>query len=336
MWLKEAPSLQFDFRALLRALAETQADAPPVQMFSYSNTGLSLVGAMVEAASGQPFEQHVQESILTPLGMQGAQFSAAMPTDVTMARGHFKGKNQNEPALRDVPAGGLDASVTDLARFLMMQFSGGRNREGAIVLPAEQQAAMLQRQYSDLPLNADMLRVGLGWLLSTFGVDTIRGGGSVALHGGATFYFRSQMMLLPEQKLGVVVLSNDGAAGEVVHEVATRALALLLEARSGIRQAPPEPGFVPSAQTWTSAQWESVRTACVGDYMTPLGLASIKSKDQGLSVQLDDRKLEVREGEAGRFGLRYRLAGLFQSNSVHCPRWVLSVRRSTVAMRCLP
>ena len=311
MWLKEAPSPQHDFRAMLRALAETQVDAPPERMLSYSNVGLSLVGAMVEAASGQPFEQRIQESVLTPLGMQGAQFSAAMPTDVTMARGHLKGENQNEPALRDVPAGGLNASVTDLARFLMMQFSGGRNREGAVVLPTAQQTAMLQRQYSELPLNADNMHVGLGWILSTFGIDTIRGGGPVALHGGGTFYFRSQMVMLPEQKLGVAVASNDSAAGKVVYDVAQRALALLLEARSGIRQAPSEPGFVPSVQSWTGAQWESVRTACAGDYMTLLGLASVKPEGRGLSVQFDDRKLEVREGEAGRFGLRYRLVGLF-------------------------
>ena len=305
-WLEEVPSMH-DFRATLRALAETQVNAPPERMFSYSNVGLNVVGAMIEAASGQPFEQCVQESVLVPLEMQGAQFSAAVPTDAMMARGHFKGEMRNEPALRDVPAAGLNASVTDLARFLMMQFSGGHNREGAVVLPAAQQTAMLQRQYPDLALNGD-IRIGLGWILS----DTmIRGGGSVALHAGGIRHYRSQMMMLPEQKLGVVVLSNDGTAGEVVHEVAKRALALLLEARSGIRQDPPEPGFIPSAQAWTDAQWEPVRTACVGDYMTPLGPASVKPKGRGLSVQFDDRKLEVREGEAGRIGLRYRLAGLF-------------------------
>ena len=308
-WVKEAPSPQHDFRAMLRTLAETQVDAPPERMFGYSNVGLDVVGAMIEAASGQPFEQCVQESVLTPLGMQ-ARFTAAMPADARMARAYLKGKKQDEPALRDIPAGGLNASVTDLAYFLMMQFSSGRNREGAVVLPAAQQAAMLQRQYPGLMLDEDP-HLGLGWVLTTLGPDIERAGAPVAFHGGATWYFRSQMMMLPEKKLGVVVLSNDGAANEAVDNVARRALALLLEARSGIRQIPFGPGFVPAAQAWTEAQWQSAKTACAGDYMTPVGFFSIKPKGSGLSAQLGDRQLEMREGEAGRLGVRYRLLGLF-------------------------
>ncbi|MCL2021461.1 MAG: beta-lactamase family protein [Betaproteobacteria bacterium] len=309
MWMREAPSSQHDFHAMLRALAETQADAPPERIYSYSNVAIDVVGAMVEAASGQPFEQHIQESLLAPLGMQGAQFSAAMPTDDTMARGHFRRKNQDEPAFRDVPAGGLNASVTDLARFLMMQFSGGRNREGAVVLTATQQAAMLQHQYPGLPLDADM-RVGLGWHFTTLGTDAGRGGDPVAYHAGGMWNFHSQMMIMPEQKLGVIVLSNDRAARGVVDSVARRALDLLLEARSGIRPTP-EPGFAPATQAWTDAQWQSARTACAGDYMTPFGFASIKPKGLKLRARYYDRWFEMREGEMGRLGLRYRLAGIF-------------------------
>jgi CubicO group peptidase (beta-lactamase class C family) len=314
MWLKHAPAPKGDFRAMLHTLGQTQVDAPPERVYSYSNVGLDIVGAMVEAASGHPFEQRVQKSVLVPLGMRGAQFSAAVPTDATMARAYFQGKAETEPATRDVPAGGLTASVTDLARFLMMQFSGGRSREGAVVLPAAQQAAMLQPQYSGLALDADT-RMGLGWMLSDFNANSVRGGGPVAYHGGATFYFHSQIMMMPEQKLGVVVLSNDAAANSVVNDVARRALALLLEARKGIRQPPADPGFVPSSQAWTSAQWQSMEAACTGDYVTLFGgIASLKSKGSGLSARYDDRQLEVRGGEAGRFGLRYRLLGLFPIN----------------------
>ena len=313
MWLQEAPSPAQDFRTMLHGLADTQVDAPPELVMSYSNVGLDVVGAMIEAASGQPFEQRLQQSVLLPLGMRNAQFSAAMPTDAAMARGHFKGEGQIEPALRDVPAGGLNASVTDLARFVMMQFAAGRNNAGEIVLPAKQQAAMLERQYPDLKLDVDM-QVGLGWMFTTFGIDTVHGGGLVAHHGGATMYFRSQLMLLPQSKLGVIVAANDGAAGDVVNRVAQRALALLLEARSGVRQSTVVPGFMPSKQPWTGEQWQAVRTACAGDYMTLVGPVSLKPEGDRMSVQAGDRQLELREGEAGRFGLGYRLAGLLSIN----------------------
>lgn len=308
-WLQEAPSSSRDFRAMLHGLADTQVDAPPEQMLMYSNIGIDLVGAMVEAASGQPFEQYVQQAVLAPLGLRDAQFSAAVPTGDGMARGHYKGEPRLEPALRDVPAGGLSASVTDLAHFLMMQFADGRNGSGEVVLPAAQQAAMLERQYADLPLDADM-RIGLGWMFTTFGTDTVHGGGPVAHHGGVTMYFRSQLMMLPRHKLGVVVASNDGAAGAVVNRTAKRALALLLEARTGVRQAEAVPGFVPAVQSWPPEQWQAVRTTCAGDYMTLAGPVSLLPDGEHLRVFAGGRRLELREGEAGRFGLRYRLAGL--------------------------
>lgn len=310
MWLQEAPSPSNDFRAMLHGLADNQVDAPPGQMLMYSNVGLDLVGSMIETASGEPFEQRLQEAVLTPLGLRDAKFSAAVPTEHGMARGHYNGEPQREPALRDVPAGGLNASVTDLGRFLMMQFAGGRNVLGEVVLPAEQQVAMLERQYPDLPLDADM-RIGLGWMLTTFGTDAVRGGGPVAHHGGATMYFRSQLMMLPQYKLGVVVASNDGAAGDSVNRIAQRALALLLEARTGIRQTSAVPGFVPVAEAWSAQQWQAVRTTCAGDYMTLAGPVSLRPDGQRLSVDAGERRLELREGEAGRFGLRYRLVGLW-------------------------
>lgn len=304
MWLKAAPPPERDFRAMLRGLPEAQADAPPGQVFGYSNVGLNLVGAMVEAAAGEPFEQRVQRSVLEPLGLREARFSAELPALPAMARGHFKGEPQDEPALRDVPAGGLSASVAELARFVSAQFAGG-----VVLLPPAEQRAMLQRQFGQAALDADFA-VGLGWMLTTFGTDTVRGGGPVAHHAGATFYFRSQLMMLPEHGLGVVVAANDGAGGDVVNRVAQRALALLLEARTGIRQRAARPGFEPAGQAWSAAQWRAVRDACAGDYMTLAGPVSMRDDGTRLRADLGGRELELREGADGRFGLGFRLLGL--------------------------
>lgn len=309
MWLANAPAPERDFRAMLRGLADEQVDAPPGLAFGYSNVGIDLVGAMVEARSGQPFEAHVQSAVLDPIGMSGARFSAAPPAVPAMARGHFAGQPRAEPALRDVPAGGLSASVVDLARFLMMQFAEGRGTDGAPVLPAPQQAAMLERQFAQAPLDADF-SVGLGWMLTTFGTDTVRGGGPVAHHAGATLYFRSQMMMLPAHRLGVAVASNDGAAGPLVNRIAQRALALLLEAKSGIRQAAATPGFEPAAQPWSDDERRQWRERCAGDYVTVAGPVSLRADGDRLAAGIDGRSIEVLEGREGRFGLRYRVLGL--------------------------
>ncbi len=309
MWLEQPPPPERDFRAMLRALSEDEADAPPGLAFAYSNVAIDIVGAMVETLAGEPFERRMQAAVLDPLGMREAQFGAGTPALPAMAKGHWRGQPRPEPALRDVPAGGLSASVTDLARFLMMQFAGGRSADAAPVLPAPQQAAMLQRQFAQLPLDADFA-VGLGWMLTTFGTDTVRGGGPVAHHAGATLYFRSQMMMLPEHKLGVVVAANDGAAGDIVNRVAQRALALLLEARSGIRQNAAVPGFEPAARPWTEDERRALRERCAGDYVTLGGPLALRPEGDWLSARVDGRTLEVLEGAEGRFGLRYRLLGL--------------------------
>jgi CubicO group peptidase (beta-lactamase class C family) len=309
MWLKAAPTPERDFRAALRALADEQLHAPPGLAFSYSNLGLDLVGAMVEAASGEPFEERLQRRVLAPLGMRDALIAAAPPAVPAMARGHFQGVPQIEPALRDVPAGGLTASVSDMARFAMLQFAGGRNTAGEAVLPEAWQREMLRVQNAGVALDADF-RVGLGWMLTTFGTDTVRGGGPVAHHAGATLYHRSQLMVLPDARLGVVVAANDGAAGDVVNRVAQRALALLLEAKSGVRQSPAIPGFVPPAAPWTSTEWAALQRDCAGDYITLAGLLSLRPEGDRLVARVGDRAVELREGEGGRFGIRYRWLGL--------------------------
>lgn len=311
MWLTRAPGPDGDFRAMLRSLATVPPDAPPGLAFAYSNVGLDVVGAMVEAASGEPFEARLRRTLLAPLGMDDAQFSVEVPAHPAMASAHRRREPQTEPALRDLPAGGLVASVSDLARFVAMQFAEGRNARGEVVLPQAAWAEMLRVQNEGLPLDAD-LRVGLGWMFSTFGNDTVKDGGPVAHHAGATFHFRSQLMMLPAQRLGVVVASNDGAAGPVVNRVAQRALALLLEARTGLRQRPAVPGFQPSATPWSASQRQQAQHDCLGEHVTVAGPVTVAADGDRMValVGAEGQRLELLEGERGRLGLRYRALGI--------------------------
>lgn len=295
-----------DFRAMVRGLGSEHAAAPPGRGFSYSNVGLDVLGTAIEHLSGTPFEAHLRQAVLGPLGMDGASFSAASPESPRMARAYLKRAPQQEPALRDVPAGGLTASVNDMAKFLSMQMARGRNAQGATVLPEPQWAEMLRVQNTGVPLDVGF-EVGLGWLFSTFGNDTVHGGGPVAHHGGATFFYRSQMMLLPEQRLGVVVAANDGAAGGAVNRIAQRALALMLEAKAGVRQPDRVPGFVPANAPWAEAELQ----ACVGEYVTPAGGALLSREGRQLRARVAGRTLDLLEGEQASLGVRYKLGGLF-------------------------
>src|SRR5574340_716416 len=62
----------------------------------------------------------------------------------------------------------------------------------------------------------------------------VKGGGVVASHGGSLLNFHSVLKILPEHRLGVVVAANSAGAQGAVNRIATEALKLLLEAKTGI------------------------------------------------------------------------------------------------------
>ena len=292
------------FTAVTTALAQQDAAYPPQTVFSYSNLGFDVLGHVVEQVAGQPFESHVQQKLLNPLGMRTASFTAAPADHALMAKPHDKGQAAPEPPLRDVPAGGLNASVLDLSRFLSMVFAKGRVGDKT-VLQAQTLNQMLSVQNADIPLDLGF-RNGLGWMLSTLGEGTLQGVGPVAHHGGATVNFHSQIYALPDHKLGVVVLSNDAAAQQAVNRIAVRALELLLESQTGITQ-PKKIKPTESPQPWSD---EAMR-AIEGDYTTVLGHVRVQRKGGGLQAEALGRTFKLRPLEGHQLGLRYSVLGLF-------------------------
>lgn len=308
MWIDPAAGTVPDFRQLPQRLSQEVLALRPGTAWSYSNVGLTLLGLVVERAAGEPFEAHLQRTLLAPLGLADASFSAAPPNHPRMARGHLGRQVRAEPALRDVPAGGLNASVREVGRFVSMVLAGGRAADGRRLLDADLVAAMQQVQPPP-PLDLDW-RTGLGWLIDVpgdaDGRDSVRGAGPVLEHGGATFHFRSQVLVLPAQGLGVVVASNDARAQAAVRRVAAQALALQLQARRGVVQPPVQAGVTLQDRPFSADE----RAACAGDWLTPLGVVRLHTADDKPWADLMGQRLAMLPGTDGRFGLRLQLLGL--------------------------
>ncbi len=283
------------------------------QIFSYSNIGLSVLGTMVEKASGTRFEDYMDNAVLKPLGMQHSTFGVAAPQDSSMAKG-YRGKTLLAPVpMRDVPAGGLNSSANDLSRFLMMVFAQGQ-ANGQRVLRPESVTEMLRPQNADVPLDFDT-RMGLGWFLQSPDTARITGGGWNAMHDGAIDGYRSTLMALPEHKLGVVVLTNSSAGGGIVRTIAAQMLKVALEAKTGIRQ----PGNDDAESDASVAKPEYLKTPLTpvqiaswsGNYSTRLGPVHIYSTDnKTLRIDTQGFSGDLLEREDGRFGLRYQMLGL--------------------------
>jgi len=276
---------------------------PPGIVFSYSNLGVTLLGDAIGKVARRDFASHVRDELLLPLGMTRSSFSPSDDRTPLAAKGYRKGKEAEEPALRDVPAGGLNTSVLDLSRFVRMVLAGGKAGDRQIMKP-ETLSEMLRPQNADVPLDLDF-RGGLGWMLGGLGDIDIRNGGPVAHHAGATLLFHGQMIVLPERKLGVVVLSNSATAGRVAGKVATEALKLALEAKTGDRQPEREKpeGGGESLSLEAMQRYE-------GWYATPVGAVNVRKTSGRLRADVMNRTLRLIPRADGSLGLQYRLLGL--------------------------
>jgi hypothetical protein len=254
--------------------------------------------------SERDFASHVRDEIFLPLGMSRSSFSPATDRTPFAAKGYRKGKEAEDPPLRDVPAGGLNTSVLDLSHFVRMVLAGGKTGDRQLITP-ETVAEMLRPQNADVPIDLDF-RVGLGWMLGGLGDIDIRNGGPVAHHAGATLLFHGQMIVLPERKLGVVVLSNSDTAGRVVGKVAAEALKLALEAKTGDRQ----PAWEKPEGGEGSLSKEALQRY-EGWYATPVGAVNVRKTSGGLRADVMNRTLRLIPRADGSLGLQYRLLGLF-------------------------
>jgi len=117
--------------------------------------------------------------------------------------------------LGTLPAGNLYSSVGDLARFVMALAAGGRG----LVKP-ETLAEMWRPQ-----LTTNSTGFGLG-----FSIGKFRDHRSVS-HSGAVYGHSTSLVLLPAEKLGVIVLANEDIVNGRVRRISQTALSLLLQAK---------------------------------------------------------------------------------------------------------
>jgi CubicO group peptidase (beta-lactamase class C family) len=108
---------------------------PPGDVAAYSNYGTALAGYIVARVSGEPYDQYIQEHILNPLDMVHTTAQSPIPRDLRAQASvgykyedgafqvfpHYLG----QPAT--VPAGGMQASATDMARFMIAHLQDGRH-----------------------------------------------------------------------------------------------------------------------------------------------------------------------------------------------------------------
>lgn len=177
---------------------------PPGTVTSYSNYGTTLAAVIVEDVTGVPFEQYLNEHILTPLSMTKTSFSYTLPPEMAgnLSSGyHYVGMtNEAVPDYVFVvgPAGSISSTANDMATFLAAHMENG-SWHGAEILSEETAALMHAPAFSNDPRASGMC---LGFYETRLNNERIIG------HGGDTDTFHSLLAIIPERGTGFFVSYN--------------------------------------------------------------------------------------------------------------------------------
>jgi CubicO group peptidase (beta-lactamase class C family) len=201
-------------------------EVEPGTKWAYSNRGFAVLGQIVEDVSGQALGHYLRERIFEPLETDHTDLVRSERVRSRLATGYALRSRALKPvADREVPTpggGGMYSTTADLARYiaaLQRMYAGEPN----LVLRPETLTSMFQPHFQ---LDPRLPRMGLAFELGQ------EGDHKTIAKTGIVSGFHSAMVLAPEGRIGVVVLSNTG--GLDGRNVTAPLAAALLRRRLGL------------------------------------------------------------------------------------------------------
>lgn len=195
--------------AFVRSWSDSMFFTEPGDVYSYSNLGYSLSGAVLAEASGRSYADAMRDLLFAPLGMRRSTLRPTEAMTFPLAQGHEPGPDGRVAVVRpysnDVrywPAGSVFTSANEFARFLGAVLNHG-SLDRVQALPRRAAEMLLERQ-TDVPGNAAEEHTGYAFGL----VVRERNGIRMYQHGGVRIGFGSLVRLVPERRFGIVILSN--------------------------------------------------------------------------------------------------------------------------------
>jgi CubicO group peptidase (beta-lactamase class C family) len=180
----------------------------PGRRWLYSGGGYSVLQLLVEELTGRPFADVVQTEVLGPLGMTASSFR--WQRTAATARPHdAEGGQLPDFAFAEQAAAGLVTTAPDLARFVAAALPGpeGEPPGRGVLRPAGVGLGLTAAPGTDG-------RWGLGCALGL-----LPGGDRIAYHEGANRGWRAGLALLPDRRMGIVVLANSDAGSAPIDAV---------------------------------------------------------------------------------------------------------------------
>lgn len=178
---------------------------PPNKSLAYSNVAVSLLGSMIENVSGVKYMDYITTNIFTPLEMKSTGFFTAnnKPEGARFAY-DYKGNPAEELPTNFIPAGSIYSNVSDMTNYIRGLLNYGKFHNKRFIDSTEL-CKMFEVQNENVPLDLGT-KIGLIWFLLH------NDAGKIVEHGGATPSHRAMLVIAPESKLGIIMLSNSSNA----------------------------------------------------------------------------------------------------------------------------
>lgn len=205
--------------SMMRRIQYMEPTEPIRQKWQYNNFMFLLQGMVAEKMSGKSWEQNIKEKIFTPLGMTASTLTIKdMERGTEPSLGYYLYKDSiikkidyyNINAMS--PAGSINSSVNEMAKWVMVWLNGGKVN-GKEIFPA---AYMKEAVSSQMIINAGLpdkekpdiqfANYGFGWFMASY-----RGHYRVE-HGGNIDGFSASTCFFPTDSIGIIVLTNQNGS----------------------------------------------------------------------------------------------------------------------------
>lgn len=234
------PPSTYDRKEIARRIRYIRPATSFRSAYAYDNVLYLVAGEVIEAVSGTTWEDFVRSRILAKVGMTqsdvlhsgaGAGGNVATPhaevNDTVRPVAPFLSDNTN-------PAGGVMSGAEDMAKWMMVQLDSGRTAGGERIFTP---ASTVQLWRDVTPMGIDQPLPGLESLLANFngyalgvGVRDYRGHKLLQHTGGLPGYV-SKVMMIPDLRMGVAVLTNQ-ESGAAFGAITLRAADYYLDVKS--------------------------------------------------------------------------------------------------------
>jgi CubicO group peptidase (beta-lactamase class C family) len=211
--------MYFDSDLSLEEVRQRFAKVKPLYSFrsrwGYTNAAFMTAGEVIPKVTGKTWAEFVHDSIFVPLGMNNSlvlskeiETASNKASAHTLVNGEIKkvayGRLENM-----APAGAISSSANDLSHWVMMQLDNGKyNNKQIVPVSAIAQTRTPNSILGDggvLFNKGHFALYGLGWFLQEYN------GRKIVQHTGGVNGFVTSVTLIPEEKLGIVVLTNTDA-----------------------------------------------------------------------------------------------------------------------------